>query len=262
MRAFAFPGGRLIYLAYLDEFGHVGPYVSRSHPRHNDSPVFGFAGFVMPAEEVRGFGTWFYQRKCELLDFEIRRSGKHPATWEKKGASLYRAANLTRYRQLRRTTNRLLGRIERSGGHVFYAGVRKRAQPDEHDANALYSAMLREAIRRLDTFCAERPGGAARFLLALDEHPRRAALLTAAARDMYGPDEPRRRLIEPPFHSGEPPLPDGAGGRLDRRPGGTSGRLLEGAGSLARERRLPPVLRVPADAHPDRKRHPRLTAPG
>ena len=165
----------MIYIAYLDEFGHVGPYVSRTHPRHNDSPVFGFAGFVMPAEEVRGFGTWFYQRKCELLDFEIRRSGKHPATWEKKGASLYRAANLRRYRQLRRTTNRLLGRIERAGGHVFYVGIRKTTQPDEHDANSLYSAMLREAIRRLDTFCAERPGGPARFLLALDEHPRRAA---------------------------------------------------------------------------------------
>ena len=44
-------------------------------------------------------------------------------------------------------------------GHVFCAGVGKRAQPGEHDANALYAAMLREAIRRLDTFCAERPGG-------------------------------------------------------------------------------------------------------
>jgi len=95
----------MIYIAYLDEFGHVGPYVSRTHPRHNDSPVFGFAGFVMPAEEVRGFGTWFYQRKCELLDdarkggvrdWESRRAGKRPGTWGKKGARLYRAANLTR----------------------------------------------------------------------------------------------------------------------------------------------------------------------
>ena len=33
----------MIYIAYLDEFGHVGPYISRSDPRHNDSPVFGFA---------------------------------------------------------------------------------------------------------------------------------------------------------------------------------------------------------------------------
>ena len=74
MRAFAFPGGRLIYIAYFDEFGHVGPNVSRTHPRHNDSPVFGFAGFVMAAEEVRGFAIWFYQRKCALLDFEATAS--------------------------------------------------------------------------------------------------------------------------------------------------------------------------------------------
>jgi len=29
------------YLAYLDEFGHIGHYVSREDPKHNDSPVFG-----------------------------------------------------------------------------------------------------------------------------------------------------------------------------------------------------------------------------
>ncbi len=62
----------------------------------------------MPADEVRGFGTWFFQRKCELLDFEIRRSGEHPAVWEKKGSSLYTVKNVERYPELRRTTFRLL----------------------------------------------------------------------------------------------------------------------------------------------------------
>ena len=76
----------MTYFAYLDEFGHVGPYVARTDPKYRESPVFGLAGFVLPADEVRGFGTWFYQRKCELLAFEIARSGKHPALWEKKGA--------------------------------------------------------------------------------------------------------------------------------------------------------------------------------
>ena len=101
-------------IAYLDEFGHVGPYVSRDDPRHNDSPVFGLAGFTMPADEVRGFGTWFFQRKCELLDFEIRRSGEHPAVWEKKGSSLYTVKNVKRYPELRRTTFRLLNKIWRA----------------------------------------------------------------------------------------------------------------------------------------------------
>ena len=200
MRAFVCLGSRLIYIAYLDEFGHVGPYVSRSDPRHNDSPVFGFAGFLLPVEEVRAFGTWFFQRKRELLGYEIRRSGKHPAVWEKKGSSLYRVANLRRYPQLRKLTGRLLTRIERAGGRVFYAGIRKTSTLDSHDANALYSATLREAIGRIDAFCREDCDPPARFLLALDEHPRRAELLTAVGRDMYAGNDPRRQLVEPPFH--------------------------------------------------------------
>ena len=200
MRAFVHLGVRLTFIAYPDDFGHVGPYVSRSDPRHNDSPVFGFAGFLMPVEEVRAFGTRFFRRKRELLDFEIRRSGKHPAVWEKKGSNLYRVANLRRYPKLRRLTGRLLTRIERSGGHVFYTGIRKISTTESHDANALYSAMQREAIGRIDTFCREDCAPPARFLLALDEHPRRAELLTAVARDMYAGDDPRRQLVEPPFH--------------------------------------------------------------
>ena len=115
----------MTYIAYLDEFGHVGPYVARSDPRHNDSPVFGLAGFVMPADKVRGFGTWFFKRKCELLDFEIQRSGEHPAVWEKKGSSLYTVRNVQRYPELRKTTNRLLTRSRRSA-----AGVLRRDQED------------------------------------------------------------------------------------------------------------------------------------
>ena len=68
----------MTYFAYLDEFGHIGPYISRTDPKYKTSPVFGLAGFVLPAVEVRGFGTWFFQHKCELLKFEIERSGEHP----------------------------------------------------------------------------------------------------------------------------------------------------------------------------------------
>ena len=69
----------MTYFAYLDEFGHVGPYVARNDPNYRESPVFGLAGFVLPTDQVRGFGNWFYQRKCELLGFEIERLGRHAA---------------------------------------------------------------------------------------------------------------------------------------------------------------------------------------
>ena len=115
----------MTYFAYLDEFGHVGPYVARDDPRFRESPVFGLAGFVLPAEEVRGFGTWFYQRKCDLLDFEITRSGNHPAQWEKKGSSLYTVTNMGRYRELRSFTNRLLNKIKNSADSSFMSGYRR-----------------------------------------------------------------------------------------------------------------------------------------
>ncbi len=190
----------MAYFAYLDEFGHIGPYVDRGHPRYKESPVFGLAGFVLPAEAVRGFGTWFFQRKCQLLDFEIGRAGKHPAVWEKKGASLYTATNVTRYSELRQFTNRFLNKIERLRGFVFYVGIKKTSAPAEHNPNRLYEGIFREAIKRIDEFCEQDCNPQDNFVLILDEHDQRSALLTEAARSMYGRNEPRRRLIEPPFH--------------------------------------------------------------
>ena len=196
---FRVSGGQNLYLAYLDEFGHIGPYVSREDPRHHTSPVFGLAGFVLPSEEVRGFGTWFFQRKCELLDFEIRRSGKHPSQWEKKGSSLYTVRNVEKYVELRRLTNRLFNKLENLGGFVFYVGIRKTAPPATHRPTQLYKRVLVEAIKRLDEFCGRDCHPPGRFLLALDEHAQRLTFLAEASRSMYGGDEPRRYLMEPPF---------------------------------------------------------------
>ena len=190
----------MTHFAYLDEFGHVGPYVGRTDPRYKESPVFGLAGFVLPTPEVRGFGTWFFQRKCQMLDFEIQRSGEHPTVWEKKGASLFTVTNVTRYRELRTFTNRLFNKIEGLGGFVFYVGVRKTAAPNAHRPNRLYARVFLEAIKRIDEFCGEDRDPRDDFIVILDEHDQRSELITAAGRSMYGGRKPRRHLIEPPFH--------------------------------------------------------------
>ena len=167
----------MTYFAYLDEFGHIGPYVSRADPRYKESPVFGLAGFVLPAAEVRGFGTWFFQRKCEMLEFEITRSGEHPAVWEKKGASLFTVINVTRYRELRKFTNRLFNKIEKLGGFVFYVGIRKTTAPDAHNPNRLYARVLLEAIKRIDEFCEKDRDPRDNFIVMLVS--RAAALVPA-----------------------------------------------------------------------------------
>ena len=93
----------------------------------------------------------------------------------------------------------VLNKIGGLGGRIFYYGIRKTADPVAHDSNAMYLRVLSEATRRLDAFCREDHSSPVRFLLALDEHPQRAELVTSVARDMYGGDEPRRQLVEPPF---------------------------------------------------------------
>ncbi len=187
----------MAYIVYLDEFGHIGPYVTRDHSIYNESPVFGLAGFALPVSEVRGFGTWFYKQKCSLLEFEINRSQKHPATWEKKGASLYTATNVKKYRELRNFTNRLFNKIDKLDGFVFYVGSSKKDVPLKHEANQIYKYAIREAIKRLDQhFTASVPQE--NFLLTLDEHDQRSALITEASIVMYG-KESRSKLVEPPF---------------------------------------------------------------
>ena len=80
---------------------------------------------MLPSSRVRAFATWFYQLKCNLLQFEINNAGIPAYQWEKKGASLYTTTNVLKYRELRNATFRLLNRIERDGGIVFYVGIQK-----------------------------------------------------------------------------------------------------------------------------------------
>ena len=187
------------YLAYLDEFGHIGPYVSRGDPRYHDSPIFGLAGFVMPIAQIREFAMWVFRLKKQVFSHELVRSNKIPAQWEKKGSSLYTVKNVTRYRQTRLLTNRLLEKVTTLGGFVFYVGTKKTAGVDSHNPNSLYTATFLEAIKRIDQFCTDDCGPGTGFMVVLDEHSRRSAIVTAAGQSMFGGTEPRRRLIEPPF---------------------------------------------------------------
>ena len=130
----------MTYFAYLDEFGHIGPY------------------------------------------------------------SLFTVRNVTQYRELRRLTTRLFNKIETLSGFVFYVGIQKTAAPDAHNPNRLYTTVFLEAIKRINEFCEKDRDRRDNFIVVLDEHEQRSALITAAGRTMYGTNKPRRHLIEPPFH--------------------------------------------------------------
>lgn len=186
----------MLYFAYLDEFGHIGPYVGRDDPFYNDSPIFGLGGVILPYDQVRSFSTWFYQLKCRLLEWEIEQARRHPSTWEKKGSALYTTTNVTKYRELRRATNRLLTRLSKVEGRVFYVGLQKDRPVTEFNAQGLYLTVLGEALKRLNQFAHRY---SAQMLVIMDEHQDRDAILTKASQVMYGGPTPRRRIIEPPF---------------------------------------------------------------
>lgn len=69
----------MLYLVYVDEFGHIGQYLDKDDPKYKTHPVFGLAGFALPYDEVRSFSTFFFQLKNRLLAFELEKSGIHPA---------------------------------------------------------------------------------------------------------------------------------------------------------------------------------------
>lgn len=185
-----------MFLVFLDEFGHVGPYVSRSDSRFCQSPVFGLAGFILPHEETRSFATWFLQQKQNLFSAEIEAAGAQAATWEKKGARLLTTRNFQKYPNLQQAMGRLINHISRKGGRLFYCGTLKHRSPEASNAEGLYDSVLARSITQIDQFCSARNEYC---LIILDQYASRARLLETAKKTMFGA-RPARSLIEPPFH--------------------------------------------------------------
>ncbi len=209
MRAFVFlgqgyPEVMTHFLAYLDEFGHVGQYVSRTHAQFKTSPVFGLGGVLLPAEEVREFAIFFYQLKCQLLAWDIANENPRnlPAyQWEKKGSKLFTTRNVTQYRSLRQATFRLLNYIRKIGGHVIYAGEHKTRSARQHYATATFKRQLLHAVRTIDRYCSKSDST---FVLLLDEQRAgnewRERNVEACTLAMFEDvTEKCRCLIEPPL---------------------------------------------------------------
>lgn len=195
------------YIAYLDEFGHIGPFISRTHENHKTSPVFGLGGIILPVDQVREFAIYFYQLKGRLLAFELTNPEYNPRQlpayqWEKKGATLYTTRNMETYPELRKATGRLFNHIQKIGGYAFFAGEKKSGTPEQHDSATLFQRTLLQAVRRIDKFCTERDST---FMLVLDHQEAgdkwREGNVETCTLAMFEHDEKARTLIEPPIQA-------------------------------------------------------------
>ncbi len=184
-----------MHFVYLDEFGHVGPFVSRFDPKYKDSPVFGLAGIILPEAAIRPFATKFLQLKEYMFGAEIQRSGRISSLWEKHGTNIFTENAMAKYPEVRRGGFRLINYIRNSGGHIFYYGREKIVGPDGGNPNGLYKTVLGHAIRQLENYAENVDRG---YIIVVDEHSARKELLVTAVKTMYG-HTPARHLVSPPF---------------------------------------------------------------
>lgn len=192
------------YIVYLDEFGHVGPYLSVDHPIYKTHPVFGLGGFVLPIEEVRPFSSFFFNLKQNLFeDYDIpkaRQEAKEKgesfklSTWEKKGSKQYSVTNLKHYtKYLTRSTYRFINQITDRGGFLLYVGEAKLKEIEKHDAQRVYMSSLKEIIKRLDD---EFKNQDAQFLIFMDDSESSTNIVKNAIYEMH--QNGKYQLIEAP----------------------------------------------------------------
>lgn len=180
---------------YLDEFGHVGPFVHRQDPKYRDSPVFGMAGIILPEASIRSFSTRFYQLKAKTFATDIAGSTHAAYKWEKKGTEIFRPKAIERYPDIRQTGFRMLNMVHDCGGKVFYYGREKIAGSTDVNPNGLYTTVFGHTIRALDSYAQSVNSN---FAMVVDEHSARKELLDCAAKTMFGKN-PTKRLVSPPF---------------------------------------------------------------
>lgn len=191
-------------IAYLDEFGHVGPYVSKDDPSHKTHPAFGYAGFVLPVDSVRSFGGFFEYSKENLLRWEIERAGAHPRRWEKKGSSLLTSRNYHNYGKtsIVPVLNRLNRRLRKEGGApVFFGQVKEVGLPEaiSETPSGRSEHMLINAVRQLASFADRKGERIMIFLDAVDSAPRLHAVQVLGGY-IYKASEPAlRRVVEVPM---------------------------------------------------------------
>lgn len=180
---------------YLDEFGHVGPFVHRQDPKYKDSPVFGMAGIILPEAAIRPFSTRYFKLKERAFAADIAASSHASYKWEKKGASIFRPKSMQRYPEIRHTAFRILNTVSSCGGKVFYYGREKISGRTDVNPNGLYTTVFGHTIRALDSYAHSVRSN---FAIVVDEHSARKELLDCAAKTMFG-NNPATRLVSPPF---------------------------------------------------------------
>lgn len=191
-------------LAYIDEIGETGAFVARDDPRYHTSPAFGYAGFIIPADQARAFGAYFVAQKNALFRSEIAQA-EHPGRWERKGAQIFRPRTPELYPQQLRVFDSLVRKARNLGGQLFYYANEKplgTPRQTELDPAKRETAAMQETLNRIARHAQLHEANVMVMIDQINEKTRAERLP-----NMYGhilgraADYPEmRRIIEPPMH--------------------------------------------------------------
>lgn len=186
-----------MYFFYLDEFGHIGPFVKKKDPQYYANPVFGLGGFGIPATKVRIFSKTFYELKVKALQRDIDKSKLKPGQFEKKGSELFRTKNIAKYSNIRGLINSIFNLIDSNDGIVFYNGLVKSSDPEHHNSKGVYINVLKNSVKSINKYCEEKSEFGAIFLDEIEPRMRTSAVEVASV-SLYGYDR-CFNILEPPY---------------------------------------------------------------
>lgn len=191
-------------LAYIDEIGETGAFVSREHRRFNTSPAFGYAGFIIPEGAARDFGATFDREKRTVFKRLIEQAD-HPGRWERKGAEVFSVrAPQTHPGQLR-VFDHLVRTLTRMGGKLFYyADEKPIGTPGQTrlDQEGRERQAMREALNRLARHAKTHDQNVLVMIDQINEKERKRRLPAMYEHILGRAKEytEMRRLVEPPMH--------------------------------------------------------------
>ena len=111
-------------VAYRDEVAEAGAFVSKTHKNYNGSPAFGYAGFVIPSDQVRVMSQYFTEKKRRLFAHLIPVEAT-AGTWERKGSDIFTPVAWDCYRRPIEGFRELVRFLCARGGRLFFYGEEK-----------------------------------------------------------------------------------------------------------------------------------------
>lgn len=190
-------------VAYLDEFGHIGPYIPDSK-KYRHHPIFGYGGFIIPAEGIRSFGATFERLKDQHFGSEIAAANAHPRRWEKKGSELFSDGNWSSNgRSVRRHVRHLAKELRvADGGFFFYGEVKPEGAEKVTGVSSAdrSRSTLKSTIRHLANY-AEWRNDTIMILMDQVNNSERSEAISSMASFIYSKDTPEntRRVVEVPM---------------------------------------------------------------